>query len=86
MIGGQGGLRVIYVTRLNGGPVVVNAAAIEFVEATPDTRLTLASGRWIMVRESIAEVVERVTAYYARVGHPTVVTRAADEPVPGTPE
>lgn len=58
---------MIELTRLNGSPLVVNSDFIKFAEASPDTMLTLINGEKIMVRESCAEVVERVIAYRARL-------------------
>ncbi len=54
---------MIHLTRLNGKPVVVNAELIETMEATPDTILTLTTGRRIMVKEDMEEVVEKVKEY-----------------------
>jgi len=67
---------VVQLTRLNGDIVVVNAAAIDLVEPTPDTRLTLASVRGVMVRESVAEVVAAVTAWYQAVGRPLAAAKS----------
>jgi len=57
---------VIRVTRLNKSELVVNADLIEFVEQTPDTIITLTTGRKIMVRESLQDVLSRVTEYRAK--------------------
>ena len=54
--------------RLNKHAVVVNAAHIVFLEATPDTVITLAGGEKIMVRESVEEVIEEAVKYYRRIG------------------
>ena len=54
---------MINVTRLNQKEFVVNAEMIEFVEAIPDTLLTLTSGKKIMVAESVDTVVARVLKY-----------------------
>ena len=58
---------MISLTRLNGKPLVVNAELIELIERTPDTILTLTTGRKIMVQEGVAEVVERVKEYRREV-------------------
>jgi len=57
---------VIAVTRLNSRPFVLNADLIETVEETPDTVITLQSGRKYIVLESVDEVVNRVVAYRSR--------------------
>ncbi len=58
---------MIEVTRLNGTPLVINADLIEFVESTPDTLVSLTTGRKIMVRESVDDVVRRAIEYRGRV-------------------
>ena len=58
---------MVRVTRLDGRELVVNAELIELLEATPDTVITLSTGRRLVVRESVAEVVRRVVAYRRRV-------------------
>lgn len=54
---------MISLTRLNGKPFFLNALLIETVEATPDTVITLTSNKKVMVQESVAEVVQRATAF-----------------------
>ncbi len=57
---------MIEVTRLNGIPVTVNADLIKFVEATPDTLISLTTGEKIMVREPVELVASRVLRYRRR--------------------
>ena len=54
---------MIAVTKLNGGEMVINADLIETVEATPDTIVTLATGKKYMVRETVKEIIARVVAF-----------------------
>jgi flagellar protein FlbD len=54
---------MVTLTRLNNNKIVVNAELIEFIEASPDTLVTLTTGQKIMVREPVNEVVNRVIAY-----------------------
>lgn len=54
---------MIRLTRLNAREFVVNAEMIEFVEAIPDTMLSLVSGKKLMVAESVEQVIERVIEY-----------------------
>jgi flagellar protein FlbD len=58
---------MITVTRLDGTEVVVNGDQIATIETTPDTMITLANGQHLLVKEPIAEVVERSIAYRRRV-------------------
>ncbi|MBI5867648.1 MAG: flagellar FlbD family protein [candidate division Zixibacteria bacterium] len=57
---------MIKLTQLNGHSIVVNSDLIEFVEQTPDTLVSLTTGKKIMVRESDEEIV-RLTAEYRRL-------------------
>lgn len=58
---------MIEVTRLNGNPMVLNSDLIKTAEASPDTMLTLINGEKMIVRETCAEVMERVIGYRARL-------------------
>ncbi len=54
---------MIYLTRLNGSKIVLNSDLIEFVEALPDTIITLTTGQKIIVKESVDKIVEMVKDY-----------------------
>jgi flagellar protein FlbD len=56
-------LKVIYVTRLDGSQLVVNADLIETVEHTADTVITLLDGKKLVVQTLVDDVVERVIGY-----------------------
>ena len=50
---------MIHLSRLNGKPFVLNADLIKFVEATPDTIISLTTGEKIMVAEDVDTLVKR---------------------------
>jgi len=54
-------------TQLNGDEIYVNANLIETVEGKPDTVISLANGKKLMVRESPEEVIAKFTEFAARV-------------------
>ena len=54
---------MIQLTRLNNSRLAINSDLIKFVEAAPDTVLTLVTGEKVVVREGVAEVIERVRAF-----------------------
>ena len=58
---------MIDLTRLNGHAIVVNCDLIKFVEATPDTTLTLANGERLIIRETCAQLVELVVLWRTRI-------------------
>lgn len=54
---------MIKLTLYNDSDVILNADLIEFVERTPDTLLTLVTGKKVMVRESVEDVISKVVSY-----------------------
>jgi flagellar protein FlbD len=54
---------MIEVTKLNGTKILVNEDLIEVVEETPDTVMTLETGRKIIIKESRQEVINLVKSY-----------------------
>jgi flagellar protein FlbD len=58
---------MVELTRLNGKKITINTSQIEYIEATPDTVITLLSGNKIVVVETIEEIVEKVIQYKKRI-------------------
>ncbi len=54
---------MIFLTRLNRSPFVVNSDLIEHIEVTPDTVIALTTGEKILVCESAEEVVARTVRF-----------------------
>ncbi|MSS63007.1 flagellar FlbD family protein [Velocimicrobium porci] len=54
---------MIEVTKMNDSKITVNAELIEIVEETPDTVITLTSGKKIIVKESRKEIRDKVIRY-----------------------
>ena len=54
---------MIRVTRLNGSIFFVNAEMVEFVEATPDTVITLTDGTKLVVRDTTDIVIKQIMVY-----------------------
>ena len=61
---------MIPITRLNGSKLYLNAELIQTVEATPDTIITLVNDQKLVIRDSLAEIIERVIEYRRRVNTP----------------
>ena len=59
---------MITVTRFDHSEFILNADLIEFVEAKPDTHITLVTGKKLLVRESTEEVITRVVDFRRRAG------------------
>ncbi len=77
---------MIEVTKLGGERIMVNADHIECVEAQPDTALVLTNGKRFVIRDSVAEVVQKVVAYQrlVRSGPAPRVSIPDHEELPGT--
>ncbi len=58
---------MITVTRLNDSKLVLNSDLIEFVEAIPDTIISLTTGKKIMVKESTELIIQLVAEFRNRV-------------------
>jgi len=54
---------MIEVTKLNGEKILVNPQVFEIVEETPNTVITLTTGKKIIVKESRQEVKNLVKLY-----------------------
>ena len=54
---------MIELTRLNGTKILINDRLIEVVEETPDTVISLVTGKKIIVKESRQDVKNLVKLY-----------------------
>ncbi|MFC5401943.1 flagellar FlbD family protein [Cohnella soli] len=69
---------MIQVTRLNGSKFFVNALLIETVEDTPDTIVTLTTGKKYIVLENSSDVIRSIRHYLRSIGVLAAVTRPVD--------
>lgn len=67
---------MIKVTNLAGEPFLLNAEMVRYVEARPDTFVTMSQGERIVVRESMDEVL-RLCLEYQRAKQWIPAPRAA---------
>lgn len=54
---------MIKLTRLNRHIVALNPDLVVWLDALPDTTLSLVSGEKVIVRESVDEVIDRIVAF-----------------------
>lgn len=54
---------MIELTKLQDQKIVVNAELIEFIESTPDTMITTTSGKKLIVKETVDDVIAKVVSY-----------------------
>lgn len=58
---------MVQVTRFNKEEILINAELIEIIEATPDTVITMTTGKKFVVKETKEEMVDKITAYKQRI-------------------
>lgn len=65
---------MIFVQRFDGKKIVVNGELIEMIESTPETIITMTTGKKITVKDSIEELVEKVKKYKKELALPVIKT------------
>jgi flagellar protein FlbD len=58
---------MITVSRLNSKKFILNCELIKYIEAIPDTLITLTSGEKLMVKESVEHVIEETMNFRKRL-------------------
>ncbi len=58
---------MVLVHRIKGEPLFLNADLIESIEALPDTVVTLADGRRVVLSDTPEEIVDRIREFRASV-------------------
>ncbi len=58
---------MLTLTRLNGEKIILNPDMIEYLEQTPDTVVTLTTGKKLVVREPVSRIAEEMVRYKRRI-------------------
>ena len=77
---------MIALRRINGKEFVLNVDFIESVESTPDTVVTLTTGKKILVRNSIEDIVRKTIKYKQLTHQSFQVMRKTKDDEAGRPE
>jgi len=59
---------MIKVTRLNDTEYFINPHQIESIEIRPDTTLLMLSGKYVVVKEGVDAIINRIVEYRRRIG------------------
>ena len=59
---------MIKVTRLNGLEYYINPHQIESIDLHPDTTLLMLSGKHVVVKETVEELINLIVEYRVRIG------------------
>ena len=58
---------MIVLTKLNDKEVIINCELIELIESNPDTTITMTTGRKIIAKESVEEVISKAIEYKQKI-------------------
>lgn len=58
---------MIKITRINDAELTINSDLIEFIEATPDTTITLTTGRKIIAKENIDQIITKIVEFKGEI-------------------
>lgn len=70
---------MIQLNKLNGEEFVLNALLIEQIQSLPDTTITFVSGRKMVVRNSLEEVLDKIKKYHQEIGLLGISVKAGGE-------
>lgn len=58
---------MVEITRLNMKVAIINAELIEMIEETPDTIITMTTGKKFIVKETKEEMVDKIIQYRQKI-------------------
>ena len=58
---------MIELTKINNEPIVINSCHIECVEQIPDSKVVMDTGRYYVVQETVAEIIQKTVEYNGRI-------------------
>ncbi|MDR2210298.1 MAG: flagellar FlbD family protein [Spirochaetaceae bacterium] len=59
---------MIQVTRLDGKEYYINPHQIESIEVHPDTTLLMLSGKHVVIRETVPDLINSIIEYRRQIG------------------
>ncbi len=54
---------MIKITKLNGTEIVINSELIESMEETPDTTITMTTGKKFIAKETQEQIIQKVITF-----------------------
>ena len=58
---------MISITKLNDHEMIINCDLIELIEETPDTTITMTTGRKVIIKEPVSSVLEKIETFKKRL-------------------
>ncbi|MFP4465481.1 MAG: flagellar FlbD family protein [Candidatus Goldiibacteriota bacterium] len=63
---------MIFVERFDGKKIVINGELIEMIESTPDTIITMTTGKKLTVKTPVDEIIKLVKKYKQEINLPLI--------------
>ena len=57
---------MVKLTKINGQEFFINSDLMEFIESTPDTIISLTTGKKVIIKETAEEVIEKIIEYKSK--------------------
>jgi len=57
---------MIRLTKINGQEFFINSDLMEFIESTPDTIISLTTGKKVIVKETAEDIIEKVIEFKSK--------------------
>ena len=54
---------MIELTKLNGEPILINPAQMEYIELIPEAKIIMMNGKYHIVSENKDEIIERIIRF-----------------------
>ncbi|NYB72599.1 flagellar FlbD family protein [Sedimentibacter hydroxybenzoicus DSM 7310] len=58
---------MVEVVGINGGTFLINATLIEKIEFIPETKITLTTGKYYLVKDSKDEIINKIINYNQKI-------------------
>lgn len=58
---------MITITKLNDKEIIINCELIEMIESNPDTTITMTTGRKIIAKESVDDIVAKTIEFKTKI-------------------
>ena len=58
---------MIALTKINGEIIVINSKQIEHIDVIPESKITMMNGKYYIVRESVAEIIDKEIQFNRKI-------------------
>ena len=58
---------MIALTKITGEIIVINSKQIEHIDVIPESKITMMNGKYYIVRESVAEIIDKEIQFNMKI-------------------